>query len=260
MNSCPQFCCNNSAVQRMLKANTFNNKGYQVGKLKTDEKGFSAVEVVLVLVIVVLIGAVGFLVYKNQHKTKTASVATTAAAKPITTPTKTATPTQKYVTVSAWGVRVPYSGSDTLSVGSQTCTENGDASGDTVNLGCSVTVSSQALANSVGSCQSSKATGTVGYFYKMGANDNYSETSGAGFEPVAQWTAANPGQYTQIGGYTYAFAEIGAAWGGQGTDVIKTSTNALADTTPAGCDNWIAEYNSVEPTIKALAAKFEAAQ
>jgi len=238
------------------------NKGInKVGKLRSNQTGFSAVEVVLVLVIVALIGVVGFMVYNNhKNKTRPAAATTSTTKATTTTPTKLTTPAQKYLTISAWGVRVPYSGNDTLSSGSQTCTENGDASGDTVNLGCSVTVSSQALANSVGSCQSSKATGTVGYFYKMGANDNYSATNGSGFTPVAQWTAANPGQYTQLGGYTYAFAEIGAAWGGQGTDVIKTSNHALADTTPAGCDNWIAEYNTVEPTVKAKAAKFEVAQ
>jgi len=65
-----------------------------VGKLKSDEQGFSAVEVILVLVIVVLIGAVGFLVYKNHNKTTKASVATTTTTtKPAaTTPTKTTTP------------------------------------------------------------------------------------------------------------------------------------------------------------------------
>jgi hypothetical protein len=230
-----------------------------VGKLKNNQKGFTAVEGLLIVLILVVIGAVGYMVYHNDHKTKTASVSTTAATKPATTKTSTATqPTQKYITISAWGVRVPYSGSDTLSVANQTCAENGDAQGDTVNLGCQVDVNSQDLANSVGSCQSNRATGTVGYFYRMGANDNYNETSGAGYEPVAQWTAANSGQYTQIGSYTYAFAEIGAAWGGQGAVSINTSTNALADTVPAGCSNWVAEYNVVEPLVKPLASKFEA--
>jgi hypothetical protein len=99
----------------------------------------------------------------------------------------------------------------------------------------------------------------VGYFYRMGANDNYNETDGSGYEPVAQWVAANPGKYTQIGSYNYALAELGAAWGGQGAVSINTSTNALADTVPAGCSSWVAEYKSVEPSIAALASKFEAA-
>lgn len=41
---------------------------------KLSEKGFSAVEVILILIIVVLIGAVGYLVYKDHHKTKVHSI------------------------------------------------------------------------------------------------------------------------------------------------------------------------------------------
>lgn len=39
-------------------------------KLKNDESGFGAFEAVLIVIIVILIGAVGWLVYKNQHKDK----------------------------------------------------------------------------------------------------------------------------------------------------------------------------------------------
>ena len=229
-------------------------------KISKNEKGFSVFEGLLIILVVAVIGFGGYYVWHTQHKAKpTAAITTTSSTKPTTsTKTTTSTPTQKYITISAWGVRVPYSGSDTLSASDQTCTENGDAAGDTVNLGCSVDITSQDLANSVGSCQSTRATGTVGYFYRMGINDNYSETSGAGYEPVAQWTASNPGKYTNIGSYTYAFAELGAAWGGQGAVSINTSTNALADTVPTGCSNWVTEYKSVEPSIAALASKFEA--
>jgi len=62
-----------------------------VGELQNDQKGFSAVEVMLVLVILTLVGAVGVLVAKNHNKTTTASTASTTKA---TTPTtaKTTTP------------------------------------------------------------------------------------------------------------------------------------------------------------------------
>lgn len=226
-------------------------------KVHKNTNGFTVVEGLLIVLVVAVIGFGGYYVWHTQHKT--ASTTTVGIKTTTSTPSKstTTTPAQKYITISAWGVRVPYSGSDTLSVADQTCAENGDAAGDTINLGCQVDVNSQDLANSVGSCQSTRATGTVGYFYRMGANDNYNETDGSGYEPVAQWIAANPGKYTQIGSYTYAFAELGAAWGGQGAVSINTSTNALADTVPAGCSNWVAEYNSVEPSIAALASKFE---
>lgn len=57
-----------------------------MGKLKNKTNGFSAVEVVLVLVIIGVIGIVGWVVYKNQHKTTTASVAVTTNTKATTQP------------------------------------------------------------------------------------------------------------------------------------------------------------------------------
>ena len=64
-----------------------------MGKVRKNEAGFSALEVVLVLVIVSLISAVGFMAYENQHKTKTASFATATTTKPATQiPAQTTTP------------------------------------------------------------------------------------------------------------------------------------------------------------------------
>lgn len=60
-----------------------------MSKLRNNQKGFSAVEVVLVLVIVALMGAVGFLVYKNHNKTTTASGATSTTKPAATTPAPT---------------------------------------------------------------------------------------------------------------------------------------------------------------------------
>ena len=50
--------------------------------IQKNEKGFSAVEALIILVIVVLIGGVGYLIYKNHHK---------AAAPLAVTVTKTTT-------------------------------------------------------------------------------------------------------------------------------------------------------------------------
>jgi Tfp pilus assembly protein PilE len=73
-----------------------------MGKLQRDENGFSAVEVVLVLVIVALIGVVGWLVYKDHRKTvATNNVATTTSTKATTTP-KTTTPTNPYANWSSY--------------------------------------------------------------------------------------------------------------------------------------------------------------
>jgi Tfp pilus assembly protein PilE len=63
-------------------------------KVRKNEAGFSPVEIVMVLVIVALLGAVGFLVYKNQHKTTTASVTTATATKQPATKTPLASTDQ----------------------------------------------------------------------------------------------------------------------------------------------------------------------
>jgi Tfp pilus assembly protein PilE len=48
-----------------------------MGEIRKNEAGFSPVEVIIVLIIVALIGVVGWFVYKSQHK---AAVATTSTA------------------------------------------------------------------------------------------------------------------------------------------------------------------------------------
>jgi hypothetical protein len=77
-------------------------------KIYKNEKGFSAVEIVLVLVIVVLLGAVGWLVYKDHHKSKTvASVTTVSTTKPAaSTSTKTTTTPSPYAGWKAYTLPV----------------------------------------------------------------------------------------------------------------------------------------------------------
>lgn len=66
-----------------------------MGKLRNNEKGFGAVEGLLIVAVVVLLGVVGYMVYKNHNKTTTPTTAsTTTSTKTTTTPAKTtATPT-----------------------------------------------------------------------------------------------------------------------------------------------------------------------
>ncbi len=71
-------------------------------KLKNNDDGFSAVELVMVIVIVGLIGVVGWMVYKNHHKA--APVAAVTVTKTVTKPATT-TPTATVngvVTYSSW--------------------------------------------------------------------------------------------------------------------------------------------------------------
>src|SRR5665213_540179 len=50
-----------------------------MNKTSKNETGFSAVEVILVLVVIVLIGGAGWLVYKNHSKAKPAASASTSS-------------------------------------------------------------------------------------------------------------------------------------------------------------------------------------
>ncbi len=88
-----------------------------MGKLRNNEKGFGTVEIILIVVIVALIGVVGWFVYKNHNKTTSTSTTTanTTTTKPTTqtstpTPTTTNKPSEAdSLTVKEWGVKVPLS-------------------------------------------------------------------------------------------------------------------------------------------------------
>jgi|GEM_PF-569696 len=69
-----------------------------------NQSGFSAVETVLVIVVVVLIGVAGWLVYKNNHK-KTENKNTTNTSQTKTTPAKTTPATD--TTPQAHVVKMP---------------------------------------------------------------------------------------------------------------------------------------------------------
>ncbi len=69
-----------------------------MGKLRNNEKGFSAVEVILVLVVIIAIGVVGWLVYKDVHKANKATTASTAS----NTGTKTPKATPKTTTAASY--------------------------------------------------------------------------------------------------------------------------------------------------------------
>ena len=61
-------------------------------KLKNNQKGFTAIEILLAIIILVLMGIVGYMVYHNDHKTKTAFVST-AGPKTSTRSTESSTTT-----------------------------------------------------------------------------------------------------------------------------------------------------------------------
>lgn len=85
-----------------------------MGKLKNNQNGFSGVEGVIVLAVIVLIGVVGYMVYNNHKKTTTASVA--ASTSPATTKTTAAanpyTGWQTYTDASGFTLKYPTTWAD----------------------------------------------------------------------------------------------------------------------------------------------------
>ena len=91
-------------------------------RINKDESGFSAVEVILVVVIVALIGVVGWFVYKDHHKTTTASTANnTSSNQPATTTKTTSTTSTSTKTTSTTN---PYAGWNTYTASDNTYTVN----------------------------------------------------------------------------------------------------------------------------------------
>lgn len=129
-----------------------------MGKLKKNEQGFSAIEIVLTIVVIALIGVVGWTLYKNHHKT------TTLLAKTTTTKTvATVNPyagwktgmlqyeklTYKYP--SNWTVQ-------NISTGATNCTPSpGD---DNVNI-TSPDGTYIGISTGVGECGSEQGNGTI---------------------------------------------------------------------------------------------------
>ncbi|MDB5163622.1 MAG: hypothetical protein JWS12_239 [Candidatus Saccharibacteria bacterium] len=89
---------------------------------KINQKGFSAVEGLLILVIVSVIGFIGWYVWNSNKKTTTSynnAAATNQAASTTKKSTSAASetaakPTTKYFEVKEWGVKAPYDGTLTL--------------------------------------------------------------------------------------------------------------------------------------------------
>ena len=98
-----------------------------MNKIFKNEKGFSAIEIVLVVIISVLIGVVGWLAYDNHHKTTATSSSTTSKSSP-TTYTIPITPLGISITVPialedltyAVTNQTPYNGETSVEVGLST--------------------------------------------------------------------------------------------------------------------------------------------
>ena len=146
---------------------------------KLDSKGFGALELVLILLVVIVLGGVGYYVYRN-HSKKTQTVSTQAA---------TTTPSQDFE-VDSWGIMIPLTG-NLVGVKAGTVNDSGYSATDQ-----SVDVVAPAL-DSTWTCEASAGVkGIIGSVSRTTKD----KRSGPG-EPLVS---------KKVGTYTYGYEAGGA--------------------------------------------------
>ncbi len=173
-------------------------------KYSKNENGFSAVETILIVVIVILIGVVGWLAYKDHSKTTTNYVATTSSNNSITTKKSPSMPAStsniKYLTISQWGVRAPYTSTDTLSYIMS-------------NANLAIIVSKN-MSDNYGCTGTNNLPSGAGGISRNVA-DNTAQVMTTTPETYAQLAQQDPTDYKQVGSYVYGFTRDQAACSNQ---------------------------------------------
>ena len=178
--------------------------------MKRIQKGFTTLEMLLVIIMLAIIGFTGYYVYHSKQQTdKTLNAAQADNASAPSTKLKSSTSksptTQKYFTITQWGVRAPYNGNLNLSytIGS----------GSDSNM---ATFSSQELTSADSGC-----SGRGGFVTRYLGTDSAIDFNQSD-KTIAQF-AAEQGQstYGHAGDYYYFFAHDQAACG---TDINATQS------------------------------------
>jgi len=179
-------------------------------KISRKQQGVTVVEALLIIIVIAILGFAGWFVYHKVHKTadssktssqNTASITNFAECKQAadsklleTAPEQCVTKDgkrftdmatqQQYLTITEWGVKIPYNGSDTFTYQMKGSTQN------------AVTVVSKNLADKYGCIN--YGAGTVSRLLATDASDAEGHT-------VAQRYASDPSAYTKLGDYYYGF-------------------------------------------------------
>jgi hypothetical protein len=214
-------------------------------KIPKNQKGFTAVEGLLIILILVVIGGVGYMVYHNNHKTKTVAASTTAA-KTKTSSTKTATnPYSGWKTYTGSQVSFQYPSSWTVSTNANPA------------VGVSVT-SPIFTSSSAGVSNSSGYGSTVSMLAQIGTTNGSDYCSGSS----CQVTAVVPLSNSQLKGDVLAVVNqtVNGTSSSDTTFVVANGNTKVGDTdvTQAGASDGLyvngqTEYNSpsMESTVTA---------
>jgi hypothetical protein len=192
-----------------------------------SQKGFAAIQALLVLVIVIMVGGVGYYVWQSQKQvdktySQTANSSVAPSKKNQLNPTPVANANLKYFVIKEWGVRAPYDNSDTLTY--RVAPGNGN----------SIEVISKNLADKYG-CTDYGA----GIVARLAPTDKVGPTD----TTVEQAAQAQADQYKKVGNYYFTFEHDQAACG-----------NINADTTASDVQNTANNYT------KSLVSKLEPVQ
>lgn len=169
---------------------------------RLGRQGFAVVETLLVVVIAAILGGTGYYVYHANKKTgDTLTSASQAANSSAAHKTKGAAPKDKkgveaakpklkYLTINEWGVRIPYTGSDTYSYKLD-------------NSGVSIEVISADLAARYG-CKDFGA----GLIARFKPGETVYPDGGS---TAAQLAASDPTHWGHVGDYYYGYQHDQAA-------------------------------------------------
>jgi Tfp pilus assembly protein PilV len=163
---------------------------------KLNQKGFSAVEGLLSLIVVLLIVFVGYYIYhaqKNANNTLSSASkvaqSSPGSVKKLTQSSKT-TSSQKYITIKEWGIKIPYGTNYNFSY---SLLDSNDAG-----------VTTDTLAAADANCTA--ANSAVGLIQRAGANDPIADDGTTAAQAAAQ---GQPNAH--IGSYYYFYSSPQAA-------------------------------------------------
>jgi len=160
-----------------------------------NQRGFSVIEGLLVVIIVGMISAVGVYVWHSLHQLNQTytSTSTVAQSSPGKITKKTTTQAQNYFTIKEWSLRAPYNGSLTLQYAAGANTNEFNVSSAQLNAG--------------GPDICTTADGAAGYIARYLATDEVAPNETAQAYLSQNFNASNSQApaYVKIGGYYYIY-------------------------------------------------------
>ena len=175
-----------------------------MSKLLNNELGFSAVEILLVLIIVVLIGAVGFMVYKNKHQpTKVVTVTKTVVTPAKSTTSSPSNNSANYLTIKEWGVKVTLT--TPISNATYQLVTNNQYLKPSAFLSTSTLDASANCTSYYSNSPANDPTPTFQYIERFSLSDTTSLYEGGPTITALQASQQSPSTYIRVGSYVYTY-------------------------------------------------------